>query len=129
LRVEFHSGESFAAILIQQDAIADESAVVFVQQPCFPEKRQCRESFTAISIPRHTNADKCTRSFHVRRDSRIAASIAGSDSHKAPAMIIESLIGLSLVLNVSFDNPAPMHSDRIAWLQRSIPHPVKPMAR
>lgn len=36
-------------------------------------------------------------------------------------MIIESLIGLSLMLNVSLDNPAPAGSERTAWLQMSVP--------
>lgn len=36
-------------------------------------------------------------------------------------MIIESLVGLSLVLNVSFVNPAPTVSDRTAWLQMPVP--------
>ena len=36
-------------------------------------------------------------------------------------MIIESLVGLSLVLNVSFESPAPTHSDRTAWLHMPIP--------
>jgi len=36
-------------------------------------------------------------------------------------MIIESLFGLSLVLNVSLDNPQPDLSNRTAWLQMSTP--------
>jgi hypothetical protein len=56
-----------------------------------------------------------------RPDSRLAASVAGPDSHKAQEMIIESLIGLSLVSNVSLDNPAPAASKRTAWLQMSVP--------
>ena len=36
-------------------------------------------------------------------------------------MIIASLVGLSLVLNVTFDNPAPTQTDRTAWLHMPIP--------
>jgi hypothetical protein len=36
-------------------------------------------------------------------------------------MIIASLIGLSFVLNVSLDSPAPAAAERTAWLQMSVP--------
>jgi hypothetical protein len=35
-------------------------------------------------------------------------------------MILESLFGLSLVLNVSFDTQPPMTSDPAGWLQMSV---------
>ncbi len=36
-------------------------------------------------------------------------------------MILESLFGLSLVLNVSFDDPSITNTDRTAWLHMSMP--------
>jgi hypothetical protein len=41
------------------------------------------------------------------------------DSRKAQEMIVEPLIGLSLVVNVSLDNLAA--SERAAWLQMPVP--------
>lgn len=36
-------------------------------------------------------------------------------------MILESLFGLSLVLNVSLESPAPAFSDHHTWLHMSVP--------
>jgi hypothetical protein len=56
----------------------------------------------------------------VRGDSDWDTSIADADFAGAQGMILESLFGLSLVLNVSLDMQIPPAADSSAWMQMSI---------
>jgi hypothetical protein len=73
---------------------------------------------------RHLNRARAARfrpmPFHVRGESQPDTHDDELIREKAHAMILESVFGLSLVLNVSLESQAPATSKSIVWSQPSV---------